>query len=142
MRRTMLVLVFVGCINEDRRLYEVELRGEVTVADGPATGAVHLELHHAFTGEGPLRSPLGRIDATEIDGIGAAEWTTLVPMGEGEGLVLYGWLDRDGDGVLCGLGAAPEPAGIAVLRFPAHTIEFTLSLDSDCAGASALAPTA
>lgn len=139
MRWILPALLLAGCINEDRRLYEVELRGEVTVADGPDVGTVHLELHHAFTGEGPLRTPLGRIDVTELDGPGAAEWTTLVPLGEGEGLVLYGWLDRDGDGVLCGLGAAPEPAGLVTLEFPAHTIAFDLVLDSDCAGSSALA---
>ena len=104
-------------------------------------GTVHLELHHAYTGEGSLRTPLGRIDETTLDGPGPAAWTTLVPLGEGEGLVLYGWLDVDGDGVLCAPGAGPEPAGAAALSgFPAHTLEFSLALGSACAGASALWP--
>lgn len=141
MRRLALCgLLVAGCINEDDRLYEVELRGEI-VADATAAGVVHLELHHAETGAGSLRTPLGRIDETELAGPGAAAWTTLVPIDEGEGLVLYGWLDGDGDGVLCAPGAAPEPAGVVELAdFPAHTLAFTLTLDTPCAGASALFP--
>lgn len=131
----------LACINEDRRLYEVELSGSVTVAAGTPTGAVHLELHHASSGEGLLATPLGLIDDTEIDAPGPARWTTLVPVGEGEGLVLYGWLDIDGDGLLCGLDADPEPAGVVVLTgFPAHALEFSLVLDTACAGPSALYP--
>ena len=134
-------LCAVACINDDVRLYEVELRGDVSVAAGPASGAVHVELHHARSGSGELETPLGRIDATSFAGPGALEWTTLVPLDEGEGLVLYAWLDRDGDGVLCGLGAEPEPAGVVELTgFPAHAIAFTLVLGTPCAGASALYP--
>lgn len=133
-------LLAVGCINTDRRLHEVELHGEV-VAEGAAAGVVHLELHHAETGTGPLRTPLGRIDETELAGPGAAMWTTLVPLDEGAGLVLYGWLDLDDDGLLCAPGAAPEPAGVVeIAGFPAHSLAFTLTLDTPCAGASALFP--
>ncbi len=148
-RAWLIAVAAVACINEDRRLYEVELSGEVTVATGPdtdpdtgpKTGMVHLELHHASSGEGPLATPLGLIDDTEIAGPGPTQWTTLVPLGEGEGLVLYAWLDIDGDGLLCGLGAAPEPAGVLELTgFPAHTLEFSLVLDTPCAGPSALYP--
>jgi hypothetical protein len=55
--------------------------------------------------------------------------------------VVYGWLDVDGDGVLCAPGAAPEPAGaVEVDGFPAHALGFSLALGSACAGASALWP--
>lgn len=136
-----LALCAAACINENIRLYEVELRGPVTVATGAATGAVHLELHHASTGVGALETPLGLIDTTTLDAPGPLEWTTLVPQGEGQGLVLYGWLDRDGDGLLCGLGADPEPAGVLELTdFPAHQLDVALVLDTPCAGASALYP--
>lgn len=137
----LVAVALVACINEDRRLYEVELSGEVTVAVGPNTGTVHLELHHASSGEGLLATPLGLIDETEVAGPGPARWTTLVPLGEGEGLVLYAWLDVDGDGLLCGLDAAPEPAGVLELAgFPDHALGFSLVLDTPCAGPSALYP--
>jgi hypothetical protein len=133
-------LVAAGCINEDRRLYEVTLAGTITVAGG-ATGEVHLELHHARRGAGDLETPLGLIEETTSDAAGAIEWTALVPIDEGEGLVVYGWLDIDGDGLLCGLGGAPEPAGvIEIAGFPAHALSFALVLDTPCAGPTALYP--
>ena len=102
-------LVIAGCINEDRRLYEVTLAGTITAAGG-ATGELHLELHHARRGAGDLETPLGLIDEATFDAA-AIDWTALVPIDEGEGLVVYGWLDADGDGLLCSPGGAPEPAG-------------------------------
>jgi len=132
--------MLAACINEDRRLYEVVLDGTITVTDG-ATGTVHLELHHAQRGDGDLETPLGLIAETTIDGPGPVEWTALVPIDGGEGLVVYGWLDVDGDGLLCGLDASPEPAGvIEVAGFPAHALTFALVLDTPCAGPSALYP--
>jgi len=134
------MMIFAACINEDLRLYEVVLDGTVTVTGG-ATGTVHLELHHAHQGEGPLKTPLGLIAEVTFDAPGAVEWTALVPVDEGEGLVVYGWLDSDGDGLLCGLDASPEPAGvIALAGFPDHALTFALVLDAPCAGPSALYP--
>lgn len=135
-------LLAAGCINDDRTLYEVALSGTVAAAGSVADpGEVHLELHHARRGAGELQTSLGEIDSTTFDALGRAEWTTLVPIEEGEGLVLYGWLDRDGDGVLCAPGAVPEPAGAVELSgFPDHTIDFSLDLVTDCAGPAALYP--
>lgn len=137
MKRLGFVMLLAGCISEERRLFEVKLDGVVVAAGG---GAVHLELHHAQTGTGSLATPLGLIDETEIARPGAASWTTLVPLDEGEGLVLYGWLDVDGDGLLCAIGAQAEPAGVVVLAGVEHALDFELVLGSDCAGPSALYP--
>ena len=143
------VMMLATCINEDRRLYEVVLDGTVTVTGGATTGTVHLELHHARQGNGPLETPLGLIAETTVDAPGAVEWTALVPVewtalvpiDEGQGLVVYGWLDVDGDGLLCGLDASPEPAGvIEVAGFPAHALTFALVLDTSCAGPWTLYP--
>ncbi|MCY1069681.1 hypothetical protein OV090_33375 [Nannocystis sp. RBIL2] len=139
-RRWLALAVLAGCINEDVRLYEVALTGEV-VAPGASEGRVMLELHHASRGAGELATPLGRFDALELERPGAVAWETLVPIDDGEGLVLYAWLDVDGDGLLCGLDAAPEPAGLVELtEFPAHTLTFSLTLAAPCASPSALYP--
>lgn len=141
-RPLLLALLFAACINDDLEVYEVVLSGTVSVAGAIADpGEVHLELHYASRGQGELETPLGKIDSTVEPDLGPTQWVTYVPLGRGRGLVLYGWLDRDGDGLLCAPGAFPEPAGAVELTgFPDHTLDFALALDTDCAGPSALYP--
>ncbi len=131
-----------ACVNEDRTLYEVNLSGTITVADdAPSAGRVHVEVLHETSGIGTLAYPLRRITEFEVEAIGEFEETVLVPMEDGEGLVIYAWLDRDGDGVLCSPGVNSELAGIIELEeFPAHAIEVELTLTEPCAGAEILYP--
>jgi hypothetical protein len=136
--------LLTGCINNETNLYEVLLTGQVEVADGaPNTGKVHLEFHLANrAGEGELSHPLGEFDRRVISGPGPVRETILYPRDEGSGLVVYGWLDADGDGALCALnGQGNEPAGLVrVSGFPAHELSFSLVLDSPCTGPELLYP--
>ena len=133
-----------ACVNEDVQLFELDLRGRVTVAAGlPASGELQLELHHAQGGSGRFAHPLGMF--AEFADAGAPGETLAVearvPIDEGTGLVVYAWLDVDGDGILCAPGVTDEPAGLVELAdFPAHTLEFSLSLTTPCVGPEALYP--
>jgi len=135
-----------ACINEDLYLYETELRGTVSAPMGLTPDAeLHVEVHHASFGTGATAHPLGLIETfvVEPDADGNFERSVLVPSERGEGLVVYAWLDLDGDGVLCGLDGdgQPEPAGLVELDgFPAHELSFALALDDSCAGPEALFP--
>lgn len=138
-----LALALSGCINVETHLYEVELEGMVAVAPGAeSSGAVHLEFHVAQTsGSGALAHPLGKFDARTLPGIGPVRETLLYPRDEGSGFVVYGFLDIDGDGLLCAPGQTNEPAGVAeVDGFPAHSLSFSLLLDDACAGPETLYP--
>ncbi|MRG93507.1 hypothetical protein [Polyangium spumosum] len=138
-----LALSLAGCINEETRLYEVVLEGEVGVAPGaPSEGAVHLQFHVARTfGEGDLAHPLGEFDRRTIAGVGPVRETLLHPRDVGEGLVVYGWLDSDGDGIHCAPGQTEEPAGLVeVAGFPAHALSFSLTLSAPCVGPESLYP--
>ncbi|MBA3548398.1 MAG: hypothetical protein H0T76_18095 [Nannocystis sp.] len=141
---TLAALALAGCINDDLTLYEFELRGTVSVADGlPTTGDLHLELHHAESGAGRFSYPLGQFAAFPDVGSPDAELTVTAraPIDEGNGLVVYAWLDVDGDGMLCAPGVVDEPAGLVeVDTFPAHALRFTLTLTSPCSGPEALYP--
>lgn len=133
-----------GCINRDVTLHELALAGEIGVAAGlPAAGQLQIELHHAETGTGMFVRPLGLFaDFTDAGAPGSAlDLEALVPIDAGTGLVLYAWLDVDGDGVLCAPGVDDEPAGLARIDgFPAHALEFSLVLDTPCVGPEALYP--
>ena len=138
-----LALGLGACVNDDSRLYEVHLRGSVSLDGGAeAPGRVILELRHRSSGEGTLAYPLRPITELELDGLGAFDETFLVPVDEGEGLIAYAWLDSDGDGTLCAPeGDAGEPAGLVEVEgFPAHELEVDLVLSKPCAGAEILWP--
>lgn len=141
---TLAALAFTGCVNDDLTFYEFELRGTVSVGGGlPDTGALHLELHHAESGAGRFTYPLGEFAAFPELGEPGAELrvTARAPVDEGEGLVVYAWLDVDGDGILCAPGVTDEPAGLVeVDLFPAHALSFTLTLTATCSGPEALYP--
>ena len=133
--------LFTSCVNEDLQLYEVRLRGEVK-APALSRGVLHLEFHVAQTlAAAGLGHPLGLIDARTLPMLQPVDETIAYPLSTGEGLVVYGWLDSDGDGRLCAPGAALEPAG--VVKVPSalsHEMSFQLVLDRVCAGAEGLFP--
>lgn len=136
MKRALLALALCGCVNDDIVLYETRVRGTVTAM---ATGTLHLEFHHATSfGEGPLAHPLGQFDGRVLPLMQSPyslDETVLYSQQKGEGLVVYGWLDTDGDGVLCAVGKPAEPAGLVrVVGFPSHNVNISLLLDKQCLG--------
>jgi len=137
-------VLLAGCINVESNFYEVALSGQIDVAAGlPNTGEVYLEFHHAQSvGVEELAHPLGEFDRQTIPSIGSTSQTLLYPKDDGAGLIVYGWLDVDGDGVLCAPGQPRiEPAGLVVVSgYPAHSLSFTLMLDTPCVGPEAFYP--
>ena len=86
--RAVLVLSLAAsaCVNADVRLYELALRGRVTVADAlPTGGQVQLELHHAEGGVGMFAHPLGVFaDFADVGAPGEMlEVRARVPIDEG-----------------------------------------------------------
>ncbi|MBK8181001.1 MAG: hypothetical protein IPK67_19360 [Planctomycetes bacterium] len=80
---------------------EVAVSGEISAEASAPQGVVTVSLQHAWTGMDELRHPLGPIETFTVEGPGPYDWTLLYPEEEGDGLVVYAWMDGDGDGVLC-----------------------------------------
>lgn len=139
-----LLLLAFGCINDDVQLYEVTVRGRaIAPAWSTSNGALHLEFHHQLrTGRGALAHPLGEFDTRteDVTSLPAPfQETVLYPTQAGQGLIVYGWLDVDDDGVLCAPGQTEEPAGLVVVPdFPRHQANIDLLLNTPCAGAERL----
>jgi hypothetical protein len=148
------LLSLTACVNGDFRFHEVAVEASISIApefDTPELrdGAdVHFQAHLAVSnpGEGVLEHPLGEFErwvelAPDAGPVELAERTLLVPLHRGDGLVLYAFLDIDGDGVLCAPDSAPEPAGLIELTdFPTFDAQVELVLDQACKGPEALYP--
>lgn len=112
----------------------VSLRGSISASGAPADAPVYVTVYHAWSGEGLLRHPLEPIARFETR-LGALAHTLDHPRGQGEGLLVYAWLDADGDGVLCTPQRRGEPAGLQeVQEFPAATVRVALELTAACRG--------
>ncbi len=138
----LFLLAQQGCVNDDILLYEVRVHGSVSASE---TGTLHLEFHHEQSfGSGALAHPLGEFDRRTVSAAQTPlsfDETILYPQQKGQGLIIYGWIDTDGDGVLCAPGKPSEPSGLfRVSSFPAHGVEVRLILDKRCAAVESLFP--
>ena len=127
-------------ISDERR---ISLGGVIETTDGDAAGTVHVSVHHGWLGEGLLRHPMAFIDRDTVEAPGSLDLVFDVPTDAGgEGLVVYAWHDRDGDGVLCSIdGDRTEHAGAVVVEtWPAYAATIGLTLDTPCAGPETFVP--
>ena len=132
----------IGCssITNEKR---VRIDGRIDTTDDLPGGVTYVSVHHAWLGEGLLRHPMAFIDATTVEQPGDLDVTFDIPMDAGgEGLVLYAWHDRDGDGVLCSIdGDRGERTGaVAVTPWPTYSATVELTLAVPCAGPETFAP--
>lgn len=124
-------------------LRSVTVSGSASLPEGTIPpGTLHVTAYQAWTGEGELRHPLlplGEFTSNTGEFSGVIEY----PADAGEGLVVYGWLDMDGDGVLCTPGNTAEPSGLAVVEpFPVDEVVARLTLDAPCKAANWFFPPA
>ena len=113
----------------------VELTGDIRIpAVAASAGKVYVGLYHAWSLQGELRHPLQLIETFEA-APGAFTHRFNYPVAGGEGLVVYAWVDLDGDTVLCTPTGRADLAGLAeVKKFPADKVSVDLDLTEPCRG--------
>ena len=132
-----LAALCLGCAGEEPPPppISVELTAAISAPEGVDPAAtVHLSVYHSWTGTGDLRYPLEIVEGFET-GLGSSDFSFDYPAELGEGLVLYAWVDADGDGVNC----TPTERGdladlVEVEEFPSEQVSASLFLDAPCAG--------
>lgn len=133
----VLAALCFGCGGEDPPPppIPVELSVTIDAPDEIDPGAtVHLSLYHAWTGDGDLRYPLEIIKSYEIP-FGSFNLQFDYPVDAGDGLVVYAWVDADGDGANCTPTVRGDMADLVeVQAFPAEQVSVSLLLDAPCAG--------
>ncbi|MFM7203857.1 MAG: hypothetical protein ACKO6N_24000 [Myxococcota bacterium] len=136
------LLLLPACLNQDVHYYEVQMTGSIEAPAHPdSTEIVYLTVYHAVSGEDMLAHPLEFIGSTEAL-LGTLDYAFLYPLDNGEGLVVFGWLDVDGDGIYCTAQETREDVGglVEVTDFPAHSVSLRLSLTEACTGPEGLYP--
>lgn len=132
-----LVVTFLsGCAAEEAPVtMPVTVDGTISAPDGTGAGRpVMVNLYHAWALEGPLRHPLEYIGSFEAV-VGEYRHVFDYPVELGEGLVVYAWVDTDGDGVLCTPSGRTDLAGLSVAdAFPADEVSVDIELSVPCAG--------
>jgi hypothetical protein len=112
---------------------KLTLRGQTTAAPGLA-GRVTLRVFQAWAGSGILRHPLEPIAQFQAP-LGGFQQVIDYPVNDGEGLIVYAWLDVDGDGVHCTPSVRGEPAGLVEVQgFPPDPVGVTVDMNVPCAG--------
>ena len=113
----------------------VEITGQIRVpAAATPAGKVYVNLYHAWSLQGELRHPLQLIESFET-APGAFTHRLAYPESGGEGLIVYAWVDLDGDTVLCTPTYRSDFAGLTeVAGFPADTVSVTVDLTEPCRG--------
>ena len=140
-RFTCLLALLCGCEGYVTVVQPVDISGTIASADGH-DGPVRLEVYQAWSGDGDLRYPMRFIDASWVSTPGDFTMSVEMPVEEGEGLVLYGWQDRDGDERHCAPGVTDELSGAVVVSETAiaDVVDADLVLDAACVGATRLFP--
>jgi len=130
---TILLTLLAGCSEPPVVTQNVQLSGQIIAPDDIADpGKVRVNLYHAWALEGELRHPLEFIESFET-GVGDFTHSFEYPVEQGEGLVVYAWLDTDGDDVLCTPDVRNDLAGFAEVQ-PAEQVTVSIRLDTPCAG--------
>jgi len=132
----VLVAIASGCGGDhEPRVERVQLSGSIAVPDGAeSAGTVYVNLYHAWALEGDLRHPVEFIETFETR-IGAFTHAFDYPVDLGEGLLVYAWIDDDGDGTHCTPAARRERAGLTeVVGFAPGPVTADLDLSVPCAG--------
>jgi len=133
----LLAALCSGCGGEQSSELAISVDLSVTVAAPEAvdpSATVHLSAHHAWSNTGELRYPLEIVERFETK-LGASNFSFDYPVELGEGLVVYAWVDADGDGIHCTPRQRGDLADLAeVAEFPSRQVSVSLFLDAPCAG--------
>lgn len=127
------VVVLAGCSEPEPNLRSMTVTGNVSAPEG-VSGPVEIWLYHEWSLEGDLRHPLQFID-TFKGSLGPYEHSFDYPVDIGEGLVVYAWVDTDGDGVNCTPQVRNDLAGLTVVENAAQDrVEVDVLVGEPCRG--------
>lgn len=135
MLAALAAMLCFGCGGGEPATIPVDLTVSIAApgqVDPAAT--VHVSVRHAWSNTGELRYPLEIVESFETR-LGSSDFRFDYPVELGEGLIVYAWIDADGDGANCTPAARGDLADLVeVAEFPSEQLSASLFLDAPCAG--------
>lgn len=129
----MTFFALAGCSEPEPNLRSMTVAGTVSAPEG-VSGPVEIWLYHEWSLEGELRHPMHEIESFPAE-LGAFEHSFEYPVDIGEGLVVYAWVDTDGDGVNCTPSVRNDLAGAAVAEnADQERVEVDVTVSEPCRG--------
>ena len=120
----------------------IELTTNVVAPEG-VEGPVEIRVFHAWSLEGTLRHPLQLIEIFPLQTGTTFTQSFEYPLGEGEGLAVWAYIDTDGDGVHCTPTVRDDLSGITVNEDTVpDQVEVTVNLTEPCRAPGWFYPTA
>ena len=131
----IILLFTVSCSDNEVSTEKITISGEISLAETIETNQpINLTIFHAISGIGFQEHPLYEIESFTSDQLTFQH--TFDYDGKGNrGLLVYAWVDLDGDGINCTPVSRVDLAGVAINEeFPKTNEVFQVEIKTPCVG--------
>ena len=128
-------LFIMSCSDPEVSLEKITISGEVSVTETIETNQpINLTIFHAISGIGFQEHPLYEIESFISDQLTFQHTFDYDAKGN-RGLLVYAWVDLDGDGINCTPDSRVDLAGVAINEeFPKTNEVFQVEIKTPCVG--------
>ena len=128
-------LFIVSCSDNEVSTEKITISGEISLAETIETNQpITLTIFHAISGIGFQEHPLYEIESFTSDQLTFQHTFDYDAKGN-RGLLVYAWVDLDGDGINCTPVSRVDLAGVAVNEeFPKTNEVFQVEIKTPCVG--------
>lgn len=125
-------VLLTACAETPIETRTIELTTNVNAPAG-VEGPIEIRVFHTWSLEGELRHPMHLIEIFPAETGNSFTRSFEYPLGEGEGLAVFAWVDTDGDGAHCTPDVRNDLSGLTVNEgnLP-DKVEVTVDLTEPC----------
>ena len=138
----LVINVIAACSEPESIGEEMSIAGTIITSENFEGKTFHVSIFHAQSGIGFQQHPLYEIESFTTQSPNF-EHSFLYSSEGNTGLVVYAWLDNDGDGINCTVSSRNDVAGADVNEdFPNSKKNYSIELTNQCVGPDWFYPTA
>ena len=128
------ISLITACSEPESTGEEMSITGTIVTSENFEGKTFHVSMFHAQSGIGFQQHPLYEIESFTTQSPNFEHSFLYSPEGN-TGLVVYAWLDDDGDGINCTVSSRNDVAGADVNEdFPNSKKNYSIELTDECVG--------